>query len=118
MVRILDNGKRTRRSDARARGESLEQRELLAQAELQGRIGEYPAAPQLTVHTAWDIGQKRLHRDLVLPASGEDAFASSATPELPQRMRWGGGELHKLYKANGWKRKGAIDYVPHDARAD
>ena len=24
-------------------------------------------------------------------------------------------EVHKLYAAKGWMRKGAVDYVPHDA---
>jgi hypothetical protein len=31
--------------------------ELLAQAELQGRVGYFPADPDLPVHTAWDIGR-------------------------------------------------------------
>ena len=29
----------------------------LAAAELQGRIGHFPASPELPVHTAWDIGR-------------------------------------------------------------
>src|SRR4029453_11601537 len=33
-----------------------------------------------------------------------------------EEMPYYADEVHKLYAANSWRRQGAIDYVPHDAR--
>jgi len=89
----------------------------LAAAELQGRIGHFPASPELPVFTSWDIGrgdytamwfwQRLPGRRLRLVH-----FFQNTGEGLPYYAV----ELRKLYEAKGWRRKGAIDYVPHDAR--
>ena len=85
---------------AKAQGESLEQRELLAQAELQG-LSESIPPPSIDRTHRLGHRAKRLHRDMVLSASGEAHSLGRLLPELREGMPW---ELHKLYKANGWKR--------------
>jgi hypothetical protein len=90
--------------------------ELMAAAELQGRIASFPAVEGQPVHTAWDIGR-------------HDYTAIWFWQRLPRRIRVVGyfqntgegmpyyaEECRKLYEARGWHRKGAIDFVPHDAR--
>ena len=90
--------------------------EQLATAELGGRIGEFAADPDQPVHSAWDLGVG-------------DATAIWFWQRLPGRIRLLGyyenvgegvghyaGYLKKLYAANGWSRKGAVDWMPHDIK--
>jgi hypothetical protein len=90
--------------------------ELLAAAELQGRIAAFPASEDHPVHTAWDIGR-------------HDYTAIWFWQRLPRRIRVVGylqntgegmpfyaEECRKLYEARGWRRKDGVDFVPHDAR--
>ena len=91
--------------------------EQMAAAELQGRIGNFPADPDLPVHTAWDIGrhdytaiwfwQRLLAKRIRLVGYFQNTG---------EGMPYYADELRKLYEAKGWRRKGAVDYVPHDAR--
>ena len=72
--------------------------------------------PELPVHTAWDIGRQ------TTPPSGSGSGWQAASALVGYFENSGEGmpyyadELHKLYAAKGWRRKGAVDYVPHDAR--
>jgi hypothetical protein len=90
--------------------------ELLAQAELQGRIGEYPADPDLPVHTAWDIGRSDYTSIWFFQRQVKRLRVVGFFQNSGEGMPYYADELFKLYEANKWKRKGAVDYVPHDAR--
>ena len=85
-------------------------------AESSGRIGSYPADPELPVHTAWDIGrsdhtsiwfwQRSLGRIRVV------GFFQNCGEGMPYYAT----EVEKLYKERGWLRKDPIDVFPHDAK--
>jgi hypothetical protein len=90
--------------------------ELLAQAELQQGVGEYPADPDLPVHTAWDIGRSDYTAIWFFQRQLKKLRLVGYFQNSGEGMPYYADELHKLYAAKGWNRKGAIDYVPHDAR--
>lgn len=89
---------------------------LMEAAEGQGRIGKFPAIKDFPVHTAWDIGrgdytsiwfwQRMLGRVRLV------GFLQNSGEGMPYYAT----EVKKLYAERGWSRKGATDYVPHDAR--
>jgi hypothetical protein len=88
----------------------------MATAELQGRIGHFPASPDLPVHTAWDIGRHDYTAIWFWQRLGKRIRVVHFFQNTGEGLPYYAVELRKLYEAKGWRRKGAIDYVPHDAR--
>lgn len=91
---------------------------LMEAAETRGAIGHFPADPNFPVHTAWDIGRGD-HTSIwfwqrFIGKVRLVGFFQNSGEGLPYYAT----EVKKLYKERGWSRKGAIDYVPHDARVD
>ncbi len=104
---------------------------LMAKAEKEGRVGAYPAIPGLPVHTAHDIGVYDYHSIWffqVLPNRWK-TLDDGKRIQIPGEVR----HLHyyqncgegmpfyaeycdEQYKKRGWKREGAIDFFPHDAK--
>lgn len=90
--------------------------ELMAAAELQGRVGEFPADPELPVHTAWDIGRSDYTAIWFFQRQIKRLRLVGYFQNTGEGMPYYADELYKLYAERGWQRKGAVDYVPHDAR--
>lgn len=107
-------------------------------AELDGRIGRFPAIPGIPVHTFWDIGRRDytsiwfcqilLEEDGLprirvvgfyqncltgMPHYVERCFGTEhAQKHFPQELFAGGDK--GLFAENGWKR--GFDFFPHDAK--
>ncbi len=91
--------------------------ELMEAAETAGRIGKFPAEPDVPVSTAWDIGRsdytsiwfyQRLGRGIRLVGYYQNT--GEGAPHYAQ-------EVQRLYLVNKWKRsKDGVDIFPHDAR--
>jgi hypothetical protein len=88
----------------------------LEAAETQGRIGEFKAEPDYPVHTVWDLGvgdSTAIWFFQILPGEVRVLGYFEASGEgLP----FYADLVKSWYKAHGWSRDGAIDFVPHDAR--
>lgn len=87
----------------------------IEQAEEMGLVGDYPAYPDLPVHTAWDIGR----RDYTsiwffqLPIAKPPRivrFYQNCMEGMPHYAQ----VCARIYAENGWKQ--GIDVVPHDGR--
>jgi hypothetical protein len=90
--------------------------EQMAAAELQGRIGHFPANPDLPVHTAWDIGRHDYTAIWSWQRLGKRIRLVSFFQNTGEGLPYYAAELRRLYEAKAWRRKGAVDFVPHDAR--
>jgi hypothetical protein len=88
--------------------------EQMAQAELQGRVGDYPALTEIPVHTVWDIGVGDYTAiwffQLVAGRPRVVHYFQDSGEGMPYYL----AELDRLAKRTGWQYGGA--YLPHDGR--
>ena len=88
----------------------------MAEAELQKRIGFFPAVKGIAVHTGWDIG----HHDYTTIWFWQKVFGKIRVVGYYENHGKVSSFYVKvcrdLYAENGWSREGAIDWFPHDAK--
>ena len=86
----------------------------MAKAELQERIGLFPAHPGVPVHTAWDIGVGDLNTIWmfqILPSTIRlVGYYENSGEGMPHYVE----ELEKMAAERGWVY--GSDYMPHDAK--
>lgn len=86
----------------------------MARADMEERIGLFPADPNFPVDTAWDIGygdETAIWFFQVLPGAIRlVGYYENSGEGMPHYL----DEMEKLARANGWRYRG--HYLPHDIR--
>ncbi len=91
--------------------------EWLNASEARGDIGNYPAAPGVSVHTAWDIGRHDATAvwfyQIMVGKVRVVGYYEAAGTELPTHAK----AVQEMYQRNGWTRdEHSEDVWPHDGR--
>jgi len=87
---------------------------LLAAAELQGRIGDFPADLELPVHTAWDLGIGDATSIWFFQVAAGKPNVIGYLENSGEGMPYYAAELRKMARERGWT-YGRI-YLPHDGK--
>ena len=90
--------------------------ELLEQAETEGRIGAFPAYPDVPVHTAWDIARGEYTSIWFWQRFGKRTRVVGFFESSGEGMPYYAQEVQRLYLERKWLRRDPIDVFPHDAR--
>ena len=88
----------------------------MEQAETDGRISDRMADPNKPVHTAWDIGRSDYTSIWFWQRFVGECRIVGFYQNCGEGLPHYGVKCMQLYHENGWSRKEAVDYVPHDAR--
>ncbi len=89
---------------------------LLEQAELEGRIGDFPAVKELPIHTAWDIARGQYTSIWFWQRLPKRVRIVGFFQNCGQGMPYYAQQVRRLYTERGWLRYDPIDVFPHDAR--
>jgi hypothetical protein len=90
--------------------------ELMEQAETEGRIGHYPAEPDIPVHTVWDIARGEYTSIWFWQRIGRGTRLVGFYQNCGEGMPFYAQEVQRLYLERKWLRRDPIDVFPHDAR--
>lgn len=90
--------------------------ELLEQAETEGRIGHFPAYPDVPVHTSWDIARGEYTAIWFWQRLSSHVRVVGFFQSCGEGMPYYAQEVQRLYLERKWLRKDPIDVMPHDAR--
>jgi hypothetical protein len=88
----------------------------MEQLEFEGRICERIADPNAPVHTAWDIGRSDYTSIWFWQRFVNECRVVGFYQNCGEGFPHYAEKCMRLYHENGWSRKEAVDYVPHDAR--
>jgi phage terminase large subunit len=82
----------------------------------QGRVTNIEALPDRPVHRAWDIGRRDDTSIWWFQVVGSKVYILDCYSMPFGTLEPHAEEVHRRNAAHGWNVKGAIDYVPHDAK--
>jgi len=87
----------------------------IAAAEVQGRIGDFPADPMLPVHTSWDLGIGDSTAIWAWQISGERRRLVGYLENSGEGMPWYIEAMNRLAAERGWRL--GDHWLPHDSMA-
>lgn len=90
-------------------------REMVA-VRKEGRVSPIDALPDRPVHRAWDIGRRDDTSIWWFQVVGRKVYILDCYSMPFGTLEPHAEEVHRRNAEHGWNVKGAIDYVPHDAK--
>lgn len=87
----------------------------MASADLQGRIGKFPAISGVPINTAWDIGYGDYTSIWFFQRIGHRLRLVAYLQNSGEGMLWYLKEMKRLQEINGWKGFG-VHFWPHDGK--